>query len=106
LKPHAKRLVLLDSKEQVLGASFLLLNEKVRSGQLMDITVFTVLVGEHIISDSLVRAIKMSKPNPLDLPSVEQDASSEEHIEHFSGLDFNPGRIFEEACLTKFGAES
>jgi hypothetical protein len=34
LKPHAaKRLVLLDSKEQVLDARFLLLNEKVRPGR-------------------------------------------------------------------------
>jgi hypothetical protein len=59
LKPNAKSLVLLDSKEQVLDARFLLLNETVCSGHTIDIQVFSVLVGERISSDSIDHGIRL-----------------------------------------------
>jgi hypothetical protein len=45
LKPNAKRLVLLDAKEQVHDARFLLLDETVCTSHSLDIQVFSVLVG-------------------------------------------------------------
>jgi hypothetical protein len=102
LKPHAKRLVLLDSKEQVLDARFLLLNEKVRPGQLMDLNFFTVLVGQRVISDSIVHALQMNNPSSSFHPSVEavvspnvvQVDSSELHDVAFAGFNFNKGNFF------------
>jgi hypothetical protein len=53
LRPQAKRLVLLDTQEEVLDARFLLENEKIHSGLMLDLKFHTVVVGERIISDSL-----------------------------------------------------
>jgi hypothetical protein len=111
LKPHAKKFVLLDSKEQVLDARFLLLNEKVRPGQLMDLTFFTVLVGGRVVSDSIMHALQMNNPSTSPRPSVEalvnpsvkQVANSEIQDVAFVGFDFNQGKGFVDACLRKFG---
>jgi hypothetical protein len=43
----------------MIDARFLLINEKVRTGVILDIKVCTVLVGERIISDSIEQGISM-----------------------------------------------
>jgi hypothetical protein len=73
LKPNAKRLVLLDAKEQVLDARFLLLNEKVCSGLSLDMQVFSVLVGERISSDSIVHGRELLNSDNGVLPSLEME---------------------------------
>jgi hypothetical protein len=40
-------------QEEVLDARFLLENEKIHSGLMLDLKFHTVVVGERIISDSL-----------------------------------------------------
>jgi hypothetical protein len=59
LKPNAKRLVLLDAKEQVHDARFLLLDETVCTSNSLDIQVFSVLVGQRISSDSIDHSIRL-----------------------------------------------
>jgi hypothetical protein len=111
LKPHAKRLVLLDSKEQVLDARFFLLNEKVRPGQLIDLTVFTVLVGERVVSDSILQALQMNRNSSATRSSVDvvtnsapkQVVNSVPQGDVFVGLDFKQGQDFSMECLRKFG---
>jgi hypothetical protein len=108
LKPNAKRLVLLDSKEQVLDARFLLLNEKVQPRKLLDLTVFTVLVGERVVSDSIVHANQMgstSSGHPVDSVAISREHLADNSLQSdgFHGLDFNPGKGFANECLTKFG---
>jgi hypothetical protein len=106
LKPHAKRIVLLDSKEQVLDLRFLLIDERIKTGQFLDLKNFTVLVRERIVSDSIDQGIKIILPTTtLDnsqlvnvLPSV-----SPEKIQDSFALDFNKGKIFASACMEKFG---
>jgi hypothetical protein len=111
LKPHAKRLVLLDSKEQVLDARFLLLNEKVKPGQLLDLTVFTVLVGERVVSDSILHALQMGRSSHNTSHSIEAVSISRDKQSYyppfqgdvFDGLYFKQGKVFANECLRKFG---
>jgi hypothetical protein len=80
LKPNAKRLVLLDSKEQVLDARFLLLNEKVCSGTSLDMQVFSVLIGERISSDSIDHGIKLLNSDNGEFPSLRKDHNSSAEV--------------------------
>jgi hypothetical protein len=48
LKPHAKRLLLLDSKEQVISARFLHQDEHITIGHIVEFKDLSVLVGECI----------------------------------------------------------
>jgi hypothetical protein len=100
LKPHAQRLVLLDSKEQVIDARFLLINEKVRTGVILDLKVCTVLVGERIISDSIEQGISMiSKDSVQKGLAVSLDSPTCNGI----CLDFSIGKSFADNCMAKFG---
>jgi hypothetical protein len=51
--------VLLDAKEQVHDARFLLLDETVCTSHSLDIQVFSVLVGQRISSDSIDHSIRL-----------------------------------------------
>jgi hypothetical protein len=106
LKPHAKRIVLLDSKEQVLDARFLLINERIRTGQFLDLKVFTVLVGERIVSDSIVQGLKMIQPaSAPDKSQLLKELPPESHeiVQDYFALDFNKGKKFASSCMEKFG---
>lgn len=111
LKPHAKRIVLLDSKEQVLDARFLLLDEKIQPGQLINLTVFTALVGDRVVSDSIVQALQMDKSSSAARSFVEVvNNSAPKYVDAsvlpgdvFEGLDFKPGLDFALDCRAKFG---
>jgi hypothetical protein len=102
LKPHENRIVLLDSKEQVLDARFLLINERIRSGQFFDLKVYTVLVGERIVSDSIDQGIKM-----MNLSSVVEEpqfpSKLNEAVQDNFALDFDKGKKFASTCMDKFG---
>jgi hypothetical protein len=106
LKPHAKRIVLLDSKEQVLDARFLLINERIKTGQFLDLKIFSVLVGERIVSDSIDQGIKMIHPTTaLDKSQLLKELPSEsrEKVQDSFALDFNKGKKFASTCMEKFG---
>jgi hypothetical protein len=91
-----------------LDARFLLLNEKVQPGKLLDLTVFTVLVGERVVSDSIVHANQMgstSSGHPVDSVAISREHLADNSLQSdgFHGLDFNPGKGFANECLKKFG---
>jgi hypothetical protein len=106
-----KRIVLLDSKEQVLDARFLLLDEMICLGQFLDLTVFTVLVGERVVSDSISQALQLDKKAAAPRSFVEivssspprQENCSVSHGDGFKSLDFSQGQVFELECSKKFG---
>jgi hypothetical protein len=101
LRPQAKRLVLLDMQEEVLDAIFLLENEKIHSGLILDLKSHTVVVGERIISNSLdygVQLLKSSSPKE----NYQKDFSSVTSHKNLA-LDFSRGVSFEAACKSKFG---
>jgi hypothetical protein len=102
LRPQAKRLVLLDMKEEVLDARFLLENERVHSGLIIDLKSHAVLVGERIISDSLVQGVHLLKSsNNYSHSSQERNGAGVYHKD--LALDFTRGISFEAACKSKFG---
>jgi hypothetical protein len=76
LKPHAKRIVLLDSKEQVLDARFLLINEKIQPGQILDLTVFSALIGDRVVSNSISQALLMDTISSAAGPLVDMENCS------------------------------
>jgi hypothetical protein len=86
LRPQAKRLVLLDMQEDVLDARFLLENEKIHSGLILNLKSHTVVVGERIISDSLAFGVQLLKSTSSKL-----DNSQKENL----ALDFSRGVSFE-----------
>jgi hypothetical protein len=101
----------LDSKEQVLDARFLLLNEKVQSGQTLDLNVFSVLVGERVVSDSIQLALQVDRTSSVPRSFVEAVVNSPRSQEDFSvsqgdvfkSVDFKQGQGFALDCLKKFG---
>jgi hypothetical protein len=110
LKPHAKRLVFLDSKEQVLDARFLLVNEKVNPGQLLDLNIFTVLVGDRVLSDSIEHALQRDNSCTPNSYAEVVSGPVTKHVnnpflpsEAFKGLDFEKGKVFANDCIKKFG---
>jgi hypothetical protein len=100
----------LESKEQVLDARFLLLNEKVQSGQTLDLNVFSVLVGERVISDSIQLALQRDRTSSVPRSFVEVVTNSPRSQEDFSvpqddvfkSVDFKQGQDFALDCLKKF----
>jgi hypothetical protein len=50
LKPLAKRIFLVDSKEQVIAARFLLKDEQIITGSILDFKDHSILVGERVSS--------------------------------------------------------
>jgi hypothetical protein len=69
-----------------------------------------VLVGERVISGSIVHALQMNNPSsathfsakaPAN-PKVVQVDSSELQGAAFEGFDFNQGKAFADSCLRKF----
>jgi hypothetical protein len=102
LRPHAKRLVLLDTDEQILDARFLLENERVHSGLIMDLQSHTVVVGERIISDSLALGVDFLKSSPPKLDSIPQQ-NPPLGTSHVPALDFSIGASFQANCKNKFG---
>jgi hypothetical protein len=102
LRPQARRLVLLDMQEEVLDARFLLENERVHPGLILDLKSHTVSVGERIIVDSLAQGVNMLKSS-----CSKQDNSTTSCSTTFSpgvpALDFSKGISFEAACKSKFG---
>jgi hypothetical protein len=81
LKPNAKSLVLLDSKEQVLDARFLLLNETVCTGHTIDTQVFSVLVGKRISSDSIDHGIRLLNSDKGVVSSLGKSHSSSKEVD-------------------------
>jgi hypothetical protein len=77
----------------------------------MDLNLFTVLVGERVISDSIVHASQMINPSSATYFSVEAPANpkvvqvdnSELQGAAFEGFDFSQGKAFADSCLRKFG---
>jgi hypothetical protein len=102
LRPQAKRLVLLDMKEEVLDARFLLENEKVNSGLIIDLKCHTVLVGGRIISDSLDQGVHLLKSSSIS-SNISQDSYDSGVYHKDLALDFTRGISFEAACKSKFG---
>jgi hypothetical protein len=100
LRPQAKRLVLLDMQEEVLDARFLLENEKIHSGMILDLKTHTVVVGERIISDSLEFGVNLLKSSSA---TVHHDKSIPENLQEDLALDFSAGLSFEATCKSKFG---
>jgi hypothetical protein len=94
----------------VLDARFLLVNDKVIPGQLLDLNIFTVLVGDRVLSDSIVHALQMniscspiSYAEAVSGPVIKQVNNSSLPSEAFKGLDFKQGKDFANDCLKKFG---
>jgi hypothetical protein len=91
----------------VLDARFLLVDERIKSGQFLDIKIFTVLVGERIVSDSIDQGIKMIHPtSTLDnsqLADVSPTVPPTEKTQELFALDFDKGKLFASGCMKKFG---
>jgi hypothetical protein len=88
-------------QEEVLDARFLLENEKIHSGLILDLKSHTVVVGERTISNSLdygVQLLKSSSPKE----NYQKDFSSVTSHKNLA-LDFSRGVSFEAACKSKFG---
>jgi hypothetical protein len=102
LRPHAKRLVLLDTDEQVLDARFLLENERVHSGLILDLQSHTVVVGERIISDSLALGVDILRSSSSK-PDNQQNNNVSQGTDHVPALDFSIGISFQAACKNKIG---
>jgi hypothetical protein len=100
LRPKAKRLVLLDMQEEVLDARFLLENEKVHSGLILDLKFHTVAVGERIIADSLDLGVNILKSSCTKQTSSTSDSPTSLGV---PALDFSKGAAFEATCKSKFG---
>jgi hypothetical protein len=94
-------LVLLDSQEEVLDARFLLENERIHSGLMLDLKTHTVVVGERIISDSLDHGVQMLNSSSPKENSLKDFSTVLSHKN--LALDFSRGTAFEEACKSKFG---
>jgi hypothetical protein len=103
LRPHAKRLVLLNTDEQVLDARFLLENERVHSGLILDLQSHTLVVGERIISDSLPLGVDLLKSSSSSEPINQQKNNTSQGTSHVPALDFSIGISFQAACKNKFG---
>ena len=76
----AKRIVLLNCDKVVIDARFLLQDEKVSSGVILDLVVKRVMVGEQIFDGPI---------------------SSTKH--KYISVDFSKGRMFEDNMFKKFG---
>jgi hypothetical protein len=93
LRPQAKRLVLLDMQEEVLDARFLLENENIHSGLILDLKSHTVVVGERIISDSLAFGVQLLKSTSSKPDNSQKDNNSDVSHKNLA-LDFSRGVSF------------
>jgi hypothetical protein len=88
--------------EEVLDARFLLENERVHFGLILDLKSHTVVVGERIISDSLVLGVNFLK-STSSKPDSSQKSNIPEVTNKDLALDFSRGVSFEATCKSKFG---
>jgi hypothetical protein len=85
-----------------LDARFLLENERVHSGLILDLKSHTVAVGERIIADSLAQGVNLLKSSYTKQDNFTTFRSSTGSFED-KALDFTKGISFEAACKSKFG---
>jgi hypothetical protein len=95
LRPQAKRLVLLDTHEEVLDARFLLENERVHPGLILDLISHTVVVGERTISDSLALGVNILKSSNSK-PDSHQKTNISQGTKDVLALDFSKESLFKQ----------
>jgi hypothetical protein len=85
-----------------LDARFLFENERVHPGLILDLKSHTVVVGERIISDSLVLGVNILKSSNSK-PDSHQKTNISQGTKDVLALDFSKGVSFQAACKSNFG---